>query len=70
MQVIGMASSREPSVVRSASSSSVYVAIEGTRAEKVRDKHVSVSITLSGAAARQLWRKLGDVLTDDEKAAG
>ena len=69
MQVIGVASSREPSVVRAARGSSVYVAIEGLRAEKVRDRHVSLSITLTGAVARQLWRKLGGVLTDDEKAA-
>ena len=41
---------------------------EGLRSAKVRDKDARVRITLQGALAAQLWRLLGERLTDEEKS--
>ena len=67
MEVIGVTSGREPSVTRPQGSSSVFLVFEGIRDEKVRDRDTRLRITLATARAAQLWRLLGNVLSDDEK---
>jgi hypothetical protein len=70
MEVIGITSGREPSVVRPEGARSVYLTVDGLREAKVRDRDTRLRITLGAAQAIQLWRMLGEVLSDEEKAAG
>ncbi len=47
----------------------MFLTLDGLREAKVRDKDTRVTITLAATEAGRLWRELGHVLTDDEKAA-
>ena len=48
----------------------MILTFEGLRDAKVRDKDTRVRITLQGPMGAQLWRLLGERLTDEEKALG
>jgi hypothetical protein len=69
MEVIGVASGREPSVTRPDGSRSVFLTVDGLREANVRDRDTRLRITLGAAQAVRLWRLLGEVLTEEEKAA-
>jgi hypothetical protein len=69
MEVIGVTSGREPSVVRPEGSAHVFVTIDGTREAHVRDRDTRLRITLAANQAGRLWRMLSEVLSEDEKAA-
>jgi hypothetical protein len=69
MEVIGVTSGREPSVVRPEGSTHLFLTIDGIREAHVRDRDTRLRITLAATQAGRLWRMLGDVLGEDEKAA-
>ena len=70
MERIDITSGRPPSVDRPEGSRAVILTFDGLRNAKVRDKDTRVRITLQGPLAAQLWRLLGERLTDEEKALG
>ena len=68
MQDIGIGSGRPPEVDRPDGSRSVYLTFRGTNEAKVsRSRHAHQDHDANGRAAR-LWRELGQVVTDEEKA--
>jgi hypothetical protein len=68
MEVIAVTSGRPPSVDRPEGSKALFLTFEGLRDAKVRDKATRIKITLQGPRAAELWRLLGELLTDEEKA--
>jgi hypothetical protein len=67
MEVISITSGRPPSVERPEGSTSVFLTIDGLRDTKVRDRDTRIKIALQGPRAAELWRLLGERLTDAEK---
>ena len=62
-----MASSREPLVQRLEVANSVMLTFHGLRNANVRDRDTRVRLTMSAHVAAQLWRQLGEQLTEAEK---
>ena len=62
-----MASSREPLVQRLEVANSVMLTFHGLRNANVRDRDTRVRLTMSAQVAAQLWRQLGEQLTEAEK---
>jgi hypothetical protein len=69
MEVIGITSSRPPSVNRPDGSTAVFLMFDGLRDAKVRDKDTRIKITLQGPQSVRLWRLLCERLTDKEKSS-
>jgi hypothetical protein len=74
VQSIGIVVAREPEVLRGADSlgaalPTVRLMFRGLRDSRTTvDRDTRVTVTLPVAQAAQLWRLLGDHLTDQEKA--
>ena len=66
MEVISLTSGRPPSVNRPEGSTAVFLTFDGLRDAKVRDRDTRIRIALRGPLAGQLWRLLGERLTDEE----
>jgi hypothetical protein len=67
MQDLDIASSREPVVQRLEVANSVMLTFYGLRNANVRDRDTRVRLTLPAPTAVQLWRQLGEQLTEDER---
>jgi hypothetical protein len=67
VEQMGMASARPTEVYRADGSSVVILAFRGTRQEKVKDRDTLMRVSISTSLASALWRRLNEVLTDDEK---
>jgi hypothetical protein len=68
VQDIGGAAGREPLVQRLEVANSLLLTFRGLRNANVRDRDTRVRLTLPAGRAAELWRRLGDQLTDAEKA--
>ena len=69
MEVIGLTSGRPPSVDRPEGPTAVFLTFDGLSDAKVLDRDTRIKITLQGPQAARLWHLLGELLTDEEKAA-
>lgn len=69
MESVTIASGRPPEVDRAEGSTTVYLTFRGTREQRVVDRDTRIRIALQGAQARRLWHLLGELLTDEERAA-
>ena len=67
MQVVDAVSSREPLVQRLEVANSLMLTFHGLRNANVRDGDTRLRLTMSAQVAAQLWRKLGEELTEAEE---
>jgi hypothetical protein len=65
---MGIGVGRAAEVDRPEGSRSVYLTFRGTNEAKVVDRDTRLRITMPVAQAARLWRELGRVLTDEERA--
>jgi hypothetical protein len=69
MEIIAITSGTGPSVLRPQGSTSVFLALRGVRdTSEEDDQDTRVRIMLAAREAARIWRILGQILTEAEKA--